>query len=66
MSSGSLFWTQTRKLEAAEPPASPEEALAVVEEYRATGHSLREACRLAAEETGYTKNELYALAVRNG
>ena len=52
--------------EAAEPPASPEEALAVVEEYRATGHSLREACRLAAEETGYTKNELYALAVRNG
>ena len=52
--------------EAAEPPASPEEALAVVEEYRATGHSLREACRLAAEETGYTQNELYALAVRNG
>lgn len=48
------------------PQASPEEALAAVEEYRATGHSLREACRLAAEETGYTKNELYALAVRNG
>ena len=46
------------------PQASPEEALAAVEEYRATGHSLREACRLAAEETGYTKNELYALAVR--
>ncbi len=43
---------------------TPEEALAAVEEYRATGHSLREACRLAAAETGYTKNELYALAVR--
>jgi 16S rRNA (cytidine1402-2'-O)-methyltransferase len=49
-----------------EPPVqlTAEEALAVVEEYRATGHSLREACRLAAEETGYTKNELYTLAVR--
>ena len=45
--------------------ATPEEALAAVEEYRAMGHSLREACRLAAAETGYTKNELYALAVRN-
>ena len=53
---------------APEEPAllsTPEEALAAVEEFRAAGHSLREACRLAAEETGYTKNELYALAVRN-
>ena len=47
---------------AAQP--EPEEALAVVERYREAGHSLREACRLAAEETGWTKNELYSLAVR--
>ena len=43
---------------------TPEKALSVVEAYRAAGNSLREACRLAAEETGYSKNELYTLAVR--
>ncbi len=52
--------------EEAPEAVSPEEALAAVEEYRAMGHSLREACRLAAAETGYTKNELYTLAVREG
>ena len=52
---------------AADEPAeqlTPEKALSVVEAYRAAGNSLREACRLAAEETGYSKNELYTLAVR--
>ena len=43
---------------------TPEKALSAVEAYRAAGNSLREACRLAAEETGYSKNELYTLAVR--
>ena len=52
---------------AADEPAeqlTPEKALSAVEAYRAAGNSLREACRLAAEETGYSKNELYTLAVR--
>ena len=36
-----------------------EEALALVERRRAEGMSLKEACRLTAEETGIKKNELY-------
>ena len=39
------------------------EALALVNEYRAAGMSLKDACRLAAGATGYSKNELYDLAV---
>ena len=42
---------------------TPEAALELVNEYRAEGKSLKEACRLAAEATGYKKNELYDLAV---
>ena len=42
---------------------TPEAALELVNEYRAEGKSLKEACRLAAEVTGYKKNELYDLAV---
>lgn len=42
---------------------TPEAALALVNEYRAAGMSLKEACRHAAEKTGLKKNELYDLAV---
>ena len=42
---------------------TPEAALALVNEYRAGGMSLKEACRQAAEKTGLKKNELYDLAV---
>ena len=40
-----------------------EEALALVERRRAEGMSLKEACRLTAEETGIKKNELYQWAI---
>ena len=40
-----------------------EEALALVERRRAEGMSLKEACRLTAEETGIKKNELYQWAL---
>lgn len=43
---------------------TPEAALALVNRYRAEGRSLKEACRLAAEVTGFSKNELYDMAVR--
>lgn len=56
-------------LRGAETPEAPAldtaEALALVERLRGEGCSLREACRRAAEESGMTKNELYALAVRD-
>ena len=42
---------------------TPEAALALVNGHRAAGKSLKEACRLAAEVTGYKKNELYDMAV---
>jgi len=42
---------------------SPEEALKAVENYRNQGHSLKEAARLASEETGFSKNELYNMYV---
>ena len=43
---------------------TPEAALALVNRYRAEGRSLKEACRLAAEVTGFSKNELYDMAVK--
>ena len=51
---------------AAEPTApaiTPEAALELVERYRSEGCALKEACRLAAVETGFSKNELYERAV---
>ena len=45
------------------PAATQEQALAAVARYRGEGKSLREACRLAAEDTGFSKNELYDLAI---
>ena len=49
--------------EAEEPTVTEDAALALVDKYRAEGHSLKDACRMAASDTGFAKNELYALAV---
>lgn len=54
-------------LRGAQPEAAPENteeaALARVAQYRSEGLSLKEACRRAADETGFAKNTLYSLAV---
>ena len=46
-----------------EPEMSREAAMALLQKYRGEGRSLKEAARLAAAESGFSKNELYALAV---
>ena len=46
-----------------EPELTLEQALAVVEKYRAGGMSLKEASKKAAAETGFSKNELYSAAI---
>lgn len=46
------------------PALGAAEALELVARWRGEGKSLKEACRLAAAESGLAKNELYALAVR--
>ena len=46
------------------PSFSPEEARDAVERLRAQGHSLKDACRLVAETSGYRKNELYAMMTK--
>ena len=51
------------KEESDAPEMTQEEALAAVERYRAEGKSLKEACRLAAADSGFGKNELYTLAL---
>ena len=48
--------------EESDPILSEEEALALVAKYRAEGRSLEESCKLASSQSGYSKNELYALA----
>ncbi len=45
------------------PELTPEQALSIVERYRGEGCSLKEACKKAAAETGFSKNELYSLAL---
>ncbi len=45
------------------PELTPEEALKTVDRYRSEGMSLKEACKKAAAETGFSKNELYSLAL---
>lgn len=50
--------------EESEGQCTPEAALELVNRYRAEGKSLKEACRLAAGQTGYKKNELYDLSVQ--
>ena len=44
------------------PELTPEQALALVERYRES-MSLKEACKKAAAETGFSKNELYSMAL---
>ena len=36
-----------------------EQALELVERYRAAGESLKNACKKAAADSGFSKNELY-------
>ncbi len=45
--------------EAEAPETSEADALAAVERYRSEGMPLKEACRLAAADSGYAKNVLY-------
>ena len=45
------------------PEMTPQQALAAVERYRSEGASLKEACKKAAAETGFSKNELYSMAL---
>lgn len=49
-----------------EAELTAEQALEIVARYRAEGKSLKEACKLAAKDTGFTKNELYSLALEQG
>ena len=49
----------------AEEALTPEQALEIVQRYRDEGKSLKEACKLAAKDTGYGKNELYSLALES-
>lgn len=48
------------------PEVSAEQALDAVARYRAEGRALKEACKLAAADTGFSKNELYAMALEQG
>ena len=45
------------------PSATAEEAMVLVDAYRSEGLSLREACKRAAADTGFSKNELYSMAL---
>lgn len=49
--------------ESAQPEMTLVQALARVDFYRGEGKSLKQAAKLAAEDTGYSKNALYAAAV---
>ena len=49
--------------EAAGPGMTEDEALALVAEYEAGGMRRKDACRRAAQESGYAANALYRRAV---
>ena len=51
------------KQESDEPEMTIAQALEAVERYRVEGKSLKEACKLAAADSGFGKNELYNLAL---
>ena len=53
------------KAESTEPEMTRPQALARVDFYRGEGKSLKQAAKLASEDTGYSKNELYAAAVES-
>lgn len=46
------------------PQMTAEDALERVEFYRAEGRSLKEAAKLAAADTGFSRNELYSMALK--
>ena len=48
--------------EESDPCMSEEDALALVSQYRAEGRSLKESCKLASSQSGFSKNELYSMA----
>lgn len=50
--------------EVIEKKLSAEEAGEILTNYRSQGKSLKEASRLAADETGFSKNELYQMGVK--
>ena len=50
--------------EKSEESATPEQAMELVDFYRAEGKSLKQACRLASADTGLGVNELYARATK--
>lgn len=49
----------------AEPSVTPEQALQRVRFYRSEGNSLKQAARFASQDTGFSKNELYSLALEH-
>ena len=49
--------------ERSEPEVTAEQALQIVARYRSEGRALKEACKLAAADTGFGKNELYQMAL---
>lgn len=48
--------------EESDPCMSEKDALALVSQYRAEGRSLKESCKLASSQSGFSKNELYSMA----
>ena len=48
------------------PEMTEDDALAAVARYRAEGKPLKEACRLAAADSGYAKNDLYRRCLEAG
>ena len=49
--------------ERSEPVVTAEQALEIVARYRSEGRALKEACKLAAADTGFGKNKLYQMAL---
>jgi 16S rRNA C1402 (ribose-2'-O) methylase RsmI len=45
------------------PSSTADDAMVLVDAYRSEGLSLREACKRAAADTGFSKNELYSMAL---
>lgn len=52
--------------EPSQPEVTPEQALDLVRKYRAEGRALKESCKLAGADTGFSKNELYQMALDAG
>ena len=51
------------KRDSGEPEMTLEQALERLEQYRSEGKSLKQAAKLAAEDSGFGKNELYNAAI---